>query len=170
MKQFFQKHDILLRLLSLLVAFVLWIIVRDADNPVKQNTFRDIPVTITGEEVLLERLGLSVIESPENVDVVVEGRNNEITDPVLRRRITASVDVSQITDGAGEYSLPVQVAVSNSDVDPVRAEPLRVSLLVDRVTSATVPLRIDVTGTPANGCRAGQAVPTVTETVTVEGP
>ena len=44
MRQFLKKHDVWLRLLSLLLAFVLWIIVRDADNPVKQNTFRDIPV------------------------------------------------------------------------------------------------------------------------------
>ena len=170
MKQFFQKHDILLRLLSILVAFILWIVVRDADNPVKQNTFRDIPVTITGEEALLERLGLSVIESPDAVNVVVEGRNNEITDPVLRRRLTASIDVSQITDGADEYSLPVQLSVGNPDVDPVRADPMRVSVLVDKVTTATVPIRIDVTGTPANGYRVGQALPAVTETVTVEGP
>ena len=78
MRQFLKKHDVWLRLLSLLLAFVLWIIVRDADNPVKQNTFRDIPVTITGEEELLASQGLSVIESTATVDVVVEGRNNEV--------------------------------------------------------------------------------------------
>ena len=163
MRQFLKKHDVWLRLLSLLLAFVLWIIVRDADNPVKQNTFRDIPVTITGEEELLASQGLSVIESTATVDVVVEGRNNEVTDPTLRRKITATVDVSSITDGAGEYNRPVQVAVSSADIDPVRANP-------DKVTTVSVPVRIDVTGTPAEGYRAGKAVPTTTESVTVEGP
>ncbi len=170
MRQFLKKHDVWLRLLSLLLAFVLWIIVRDADNPVKQNTFRDIPVTITGEEELLASQGLSVIESTATVDVVVEGRNNEVTDPTLRRKITATVDVSSITDGAGEYNRPVQVAVSSADIDPVRANPVSVSVLVDKVTTVSVPVRIDVTGTPAEGYRAGKAVPTTTESVTVEGP
>ncbi len=148
MRQFLKKHDVWLRLLSLLLAFVLWIIVRDADNPVKQNTFRDIPVTITGEEELLASQGLSVIESTATVDVVVEGRNNEVTDPTLRRKITATVDVSSITDGAGEYNRPVQVAVSSADIDPVRANPVSVSVLVDKVTTVSVPVRIDVTGIP----------------------
>ena len=48
MKQFMKKHDIWLRLLSLLLAFVLWIVVRDIENPSKQTIIRDVEVKLSG--------------------------------------------------------------------------------------------------------------------------
>lgn len=169
MKRLWKEQDLWLRLLSLLLAVVIWMIVRDADNPVKQNTFRDIPVVVVGEDILMSSEGLSLIENTPTVDVTVEGPNNEITDASLRQRIVASVDVSNITEGAGEYNLPVQVTVSSSAV--VNAvETSRVSVRVDKVGVKTVPVRVDVVGMPAEGYRAGKAVPTTTDTVAVEGP
>ena len=123
-----------------------------------RSTFRDIPVTITGEEELLASQGLSVIESTATVDCGRGGAKQRGNRPKRRRRkITATVDVSSITDGAGEYNRPVQVAVSSADIDPVRANPVSVSVLVDKATTVSVPVRIDVTGTPAEGYRAGKA-------------
>lgn len=170
MRAFLKKHDIWLRLLSLVLAFVLWVIVRDTENPIKQNNFSGIPVTISGESTLLENTGLSIIECTDTISVVVEGHNNDITDSTLRRKITATVDVSGITDGAGEYNLPVQVSVASADIEPIRTNPTRVSVRVDKVTTKSVPVRIEVTGTPANGYRAGKAAAYTTESITVEGP
>lgn len=169
MKQIWKEQDLWLRLLSLLLAVVIWMIVRDADNPVKQNTFRDIPVNIAGADALKETGGLTLIENTPTVDVTVEGPNNEITGASLRQRIIATVDISGITDGPGEYNVPVQVSVrSSAAINAV--ETSRVSVRVDKAGVKTVPVRVDVVGNPAEGYRAGKAVPTTTDTVAAEGP
>ena len=49
MSQFIKKHDIWLRLLSLVLAFVLWAIVMDEENPNRTVSFSDFPVTVKGE-------------------------------------------------------------------------------------------------------------------------
>ena len=48
MKQFIKKHDMWLRLLSLLLAFVLWIVVRDIENPIKPTVIHDVSVKLVG--------------------------------------------------------------------------------------------------------------------------
>lgn len=167
MKQFMKKHDVWLRLLSIVLAFFLWVIVRDVANPDRNTTIRDVAVTITGEEELQSNYNLSVIEYTETVDVPVRGPNNEITNASLKRRITATVDVSGITDGAGEYTLPVRITTGSSDIE---ASSVTARVLVDEVTTETVPVRVDATGTPATGYRAGTPEPTTTKELTIEGP
>lgn len=167
MKQFMKKHDVWLRLLSIVLAFFLWVIVRDVANPDRNTTIRDVAVTITGEEELQSNYNLSVIEYTETVDVPVRGPNNEITNASLKRRITATVDVSGITDGAGEYTLPVRITTGSSDIE---ASSVTARVLVDEVTTEAVPVRVDATGTPATGYRAGTPEPTTTKELTIEGP
>lgn len=162
-----KKHDVWLRLLALILAFILWIIAREMTNPTRTTPVEDISLTITGEDELKSNYGLSVIEYPETVDITVRGPVNEISNSRLRNRITAVVDVSGITDGAGEYTLPVRISTGSSDIE---ANSVSVRVLVDEVTTEAVPVRVDATGTPATGYRAGTPEPTTTKELTIEGP
>lgn len=170
MKQFMKKHDIWLRLLSILLAFVLWIVVRDIENPIKPTTIHDVPVKLTGTEQLMNNYNLSVIEYTTTIDVRVEGPNNEITDSTFRKKVSATIDVSGITDGAGEYALTPQITTGSYNVDSTGTEPSTVRVLVDKVTSETVPVRVETTGTAADGSRPGTPEPTTTKEVTISGP
>ena len=170
LKQFMKQHDIWLRLLAVLLAFILWIIARDETNPQENYTLRDIPVTITGADELLSNAGLSVIEYTDSVNVTVYGQNNDVTNSSLPNRVVVTVDVSQITGGAGEYTLAPEISVGVSGVEGRSTSPARVRVLVDEVTTTTVPVRVDVTGTPADGYRAGTPEPTSTKEITIQGP
>lgn len=170
MKQFMKKHDIWLRLLSILLAFVLWIVVRDIENPIKPTIIRDVPVKLVGTEQLMNNYNLSVIEYTTTIDVRVEGPNNEITDSTFRKKVSATIDVSGITDGAGEYALTPQITTGSYNVDSTGTEPSTVRVLVDKVTTETVPVRVETTGTAADGSRPGTPEPTTTKEVTISGP
>ena len=56
-----------------------------------------------------------------------------------------------------EYDLPVTVSVSKSGVETNYVNPGKVNVRVDRVESKDVPVEVNVTGTPADGYRAGKA-------------
>lgn len=165
-----KKHDIWLRLLSILLAFVLWIVVRDIENPIKPTIIRDVPVKLVGTEQLMNNYNLSVIEYTTTIDVRVEGPNNEITDSTFRKKVSATIDVSGITDGAGEYALTPQITTGSYNVDSTGTEPSTVRVLVDKVTTETVPVRVETTGTAADGSRPGTPEPTTTKEVTISGP
>lgn len=171
MSQFIKKHDIWLRLLSLVLAFVLWAIVMDEENPNRTVSFSDFPVTVKGESQLLAVHGLSLIEAEaDGVFVQVSGPRNQIQNKDdLRRRITAEIDLSGISE-PGEYDLAVSVVVSRAGVEVSSISPRSIHVRVDKVTTATVPVRVDAAGTPANGYRIGKPEPVTTDRVTIEGP
>lgn len=144
--------------------------VRDIENPIKPTTIHDVPVKLTGTEQLMNNYNLSVIEYTTTIDVRVEGPNNEITDSTFRKKVSATIDVSGITDGAGEYALTPQITTGSYNVDSTGTEPSTVRVLVDKVTSETVPVRVETTGTAADGSRPGTPEPTTTKEVTISGP
>ncbi len=170
MKQFFSKYDVGLRLLSLILAFIVWAIVIAEDNPERSPTFPEIKVSLTGENSLEEKRGLSIIEMETNlIDVTVRGPNNEVTDKSMRQRIAATLDVSELT-GAGEYDLVPTVSVSRDRVEVLSIEPKTIRVRVDKVTTREVPVRVEATGSPKDGYRAGRPYPTTSADVTIEGP
>ena len=84
--------------------------------------------------------------------------------------MSATIDVSGITDGAGEYALTPQITTGSYNVDSTGTEPSTVRVLVDKVTTETVPVRVETTGTAADGSRPGTPEPTTTKEVTISGP
>ncbi|MDY3618122.1 CdaR family protein [Agathobaculum sp.] len=169
MRQFMKKHDIFLRLLSLVLAVVLWAIVMSVVDPEKPFSYDDVQVDILGKSELLQKTGLSVIEvSNETVSVRLTGKSSEVT-ALSADRITTTVDVSGLPAEPGEYDLPVAAQSPRYGVDISRVTPATVHVRVDKVTTATKEIRVHVTGTPAEGYRAGKAKAT-TEKLTIEGP
>ena len=71
MREFIKKHHILMKLLSLLIAIILWVVVINADNPRKTLEFQNLPVELLEQDTLLTRYGLVVSEiDTETVSVI----------------------------------------------------------------------------------------------------
>ena len=168
MKNILKKHDISLRLLSLLLSVVLWAVVMDMDNPERPRTFDNIPVRISGATVLQQQTGLSLIEGADStVKITLRGPSKTLGD-IKASQIAASVDISGLTE-ANEYDLPVSVTVSRSGLEVEYISPTKVHVRVDKVDTKDIPVDVNVAGTPADGCRAGKPSSPVS-TITVQGP
>lgn len=130
-----------LKLLSLVLAFVLWAYVSNEQNPVREKVLN----------VNLEQSGLPangiVSGLPESVKLRIEGNKNQLANlsPVDFR---AQV---QIPEGKyGEVSLPVKVtAPTGLRVAGVSPEEVKVTL--DRVVERYITVAVNVRGTPAAG-------------------
>ena len=146
MKNILKKHDISLRLLSLLLSVVLWAVVMDMDNPERPRTFDNIPVRISGATVLQQQTGLSLIEGADStVKITLRGPSKTLGD-IKASQIAASVDVSGLTE-ANEYDLPVSVTVSRSGLEVEYISPSKVHVRVDKVDTKDIPVDVNVTGT-----------------------
>ena len=64
---------------------------------------------------------------------------------------------------------PVSVTVSRSGLEVEYISPSKVHVRVDKVDTKDIPVDVNVTGTPADGCRAGKPTSPVS-TITVQGP
>ena len=159
MKNILKKHDISLRLLSLLLSVVLWAVVMDMDNPERPRTFDNIPVRISGATVLQQQTGLSLIEGADStVKITLRGPSKTLGD-IKASQIAASVDISGLTE-ANEYDLPVSVTVSRSGLEVEYISPSKVHVRVDKVDTKDIPVDVNVTGKPSSPV----------STITVQGP
>ena len=145
-------------LLSILLAVLIWMYIRDVENPTQEGTYYGIEIQIAGERVLEER-GLTVASmSQKTVNVTVNAPISVHND--LRGNITASVDVSQCTE-PGEYQLTCTPKLP-SNVDTTGAyfpnSAQVVTVVIDNLATETKTLELKLEGSVAEGYQAGAPV------------
>ena len=152
-------------LLSVLLAVLIWMYIRDVENPTQEGTYYGIEIQISGERVLEER-GLTVASiSQKTVNVTVNAPISVHND--LRGNITATVDVSQCTE-PGEYQLTCTPKLP-SNIDTTGAyfpdSAQVVTVVIDNLATETKTLELKLEGSVADGY---QAVAPVFDPETVE--
>ena len=135
-----------LAVLSVVLAFGIWIVVTDAENPTRT---RVVPQDITVEPINVPE-SVAVVEPLPTVRVRVTGAE-DVFDSLTAADFQATVDLQGLT--VGDYELPVQVrpltSRGNIRVETVLPEEIEIELA--QLVSKEVPVVIDVDGEPVSG-------------------
>ncbi|MBQ6946432.1 MAG: hypothetical protein IJN42_00140 [Clostridia bacterium] len=161
------KHNLWLKLLSLVLAFVVWVIVVAYYNPESTNVIEDIPITVDYQQAMLQEQGLILVTIPEaTVDVKIEGRREKLA-LVSKDKVTAVVSVASVTK-PGEYDLPVNVAIDGQAVTTVSQTVQTMHLKFEKAVTAQFTVDVITKGEVAEGYTLDKvANPTI---ATVTGP
>lgn len=117
-----------LKLLSLLVAFIVWLVIINITDPTISKHFSNIPVEILNENVITSSNQVFEVESGDTVDVTVKGKRSFV-EQLEEADFSASADLSKLStvNTAG-----IQVRLNKTTKDNVELdwnnEVLRVSL------------------------------------------
>ena len=100
-------HNLGLKLLSVALAALLWLVVINSQDPVETVTFEDVPVTIINEDALTAKDKIPEVVEGDTISVVVEARRS-ICEKLTRADIIAEADFEKIsvTD-----AVPIDVSV-----------------------------------------------------------
>lgn len=96
-----------LKILSLLVAFLVWVVILNLDDPVTTKTFRDITVTRINENALVQKDKVYEVVSGETVDVKVKAKRS-IIESLDNSDFQAVADLSKLSI---VYAVPIEVSV-----------------------------------------------------------
>ena len=149
--------------LSVVLAFGLWIFVTDTENPTQTRVLPiDIPVLPIN---VPDDVAIASSIAPVRLRITVA---EDVFESLTAGDFEADVDLDGLT--VGNYELPVNVRALTSRGGLRIDEPLPdiVSVELAQLTGKTVPVQIDVTGSPAPGFTIGPAVPD-SDTVLVTG-
>ncbi len=130
------RSELVLRLLSLLLAVVLWFLAADQrpGGLAPQQERLTVPLEVRGVPEGLEASG-----APERVELVVRAFRRPAADG-----LRAYVDVGGL--GPGRHLVPVQAQAPGFVV--VGVEPARVSVQLERLVRRQLPVRLAVVGLP----------------------
>ena len=172
MKEWVLKNDVILRAISLLMAIALWAYVMNTEDVERELPYEDIPVRLEGVTTLKES-GLVVMSGTnETVSVNASGKSSLVQDVKkdYLNLITATASVAHIT-GPGEYKLSYQL-IKDSVAEGITLSdktPSQITVVVDRMSTASIPVEVELTGQLANGLSVDSVIPSP-DAIAVRGP
>ncbi len=156
------SKDVGLRLLSVLLASVLWVQATAFQNPVDRFTFDAITVVASG---MPSDLVVAGSLHPAKVNVTVKCRRR-VAEKLTAADFRAAVSLEGGRAGSADY--PVEIEKPGI-VDIVEISPAAVTVTLERAASAKVLIEVRLSGSGADGYAAGVPVLTPLEVV-ASGP
>lgn len=135
-----EKRSKIIRLItSVIIAIALWVYVINVVNPSSSTTVRNIPVKLTGTEVLASK-NLAITGSGEyTVDLSVNAQRTELA-VLSPDNFIATADVSGLT--LGQDYITVEVTAPNGYVvEDIRSR--KIQVYVDELTTKTVSVDVE---------------------------
>ena len=115
-------NNIGLKVMSLLFAIILWMLVVNVDDPVDEETFRNVPVQVLHEEIFTTKASTySILDGNETVSVTVRARRKVLSD-VRSSDITVTADIrKRVSNSLSDATLPTDVEIKGFEGDYVEA-------------------------------------------------
>ena len=120
--------------LSIFLAILFWLYVREVEDPVMDGHVWNVPVELTGESILASQ-GLAVAEiSEENVDFKVTAPAS-VLESLSRKNVTAILDVSKCVAGENilHYTPKVASSVNTDGVSWVAQSPETITVRIEKL-------------------------------------
>ena len=157
-----------LKIISVVIAFLIWLLVSNTNNPIQTKTFSNVPITIVNQSSVAD-IG-KVVEPEGNgmVNLRVKERRR-VLDQLTRSDFYVEADMENINS---MNSVPLTVTCSNSSVSWDEIDILPSSLKVeleDKVEQAFV-VSVSVSGTAANGFAVGETEIVQGKNIYIAGP
>lgn len=160
-----------LKIASLVLAFLIWLIIVNVNDPVISKTIFNVPVEVTNASYI-ESMGQSyqVREGFETVSVTVHG-NRSVVESLTADSITATANLTEIVNmNSDPITVPVRVSASGISAGNITANPGTIQIdLEEMISSDFVITGSAGTSVPADGYQVGTLTASP-EKVTIYGP
>lgn len=155
-----------LKLISLVLAFLLWFLVVQIGDPKDDRDMGNIQVKLINTELLeKENKVYEIVDNTDTVRVTVYAPKSVFTQ-LRNSDITAEADVSKLTD---INTIPIEFTASTSNVVSIKGSHDVVKLNIEDRASKYVPLVCSTVGTVANGYVVSNMTPDQNR-IEVSGP
>lgn len=166
------KNKVLTMLLSVIVAFGLWLYVITVINPESEDIYYDIPVIYQNENILADR-GLMITSETPKVTLRLAGNRADLIN-LNAANINVIVNLASI-EAPGTHPLSYTVSypsnIASNAVSKQQGSPSMVSLKVENKIKKSVNVAIKYKGAVPEGYIADKENPTIdVPTVEISGP
>lgn len=156
------------KILSVILAIIIWLLVTNVDNPYITKTYTDIPVTVLNEDALLKKNKTWDIIEGDKVTVTLKAKRS-IMDKLSRSDLQATADLSKLSI---TNAVPINISVLKYEEEIKekslgKVDTLKVTL--ENIETQQFPITIETVGEVSEGYAIGTKIPTP-NIVEVSGP
>lgn len=160
-----------LKILSLVIAILLWLLIRNVQNPVISKYFYDVPVVTKNESFLASNLEIPLlIEGKNTVNVKIKGEKSVVED-ITKEDITAVADMTQILSMDTTPRM-VRVSVSCKGIEDrnITVSPINLQVDIEKQQSVEKIVAVNVGDTAPDKAYEIGSIKAEPEKVTISGP
>lgn len=161
-------NNIGLKVLAFLAASMLWLIVVNIDDPITTQTYHNIPVVVTNEEVLAEEnQTYQIVDDTQTVSVTVSAHRSVINE-IDSEDIAAIADMRELTL---RTQIPIRVSIDGFEgqYEEASSTPRNLQVKLEEEQTKNFPIVPKTTGTVRDGYALGD-IRAVPENVYISGP
>lgn len=164
------RNKILTILLSLTIAFGLWLYVVTVISPESESSLYNVPVELVGADYLdAHNLILTSDTKGLKMDLTLSGNRADLR-KLSSSNITIIADLSTITR-PGEHQVPCTISFQSGTAEVIGQNPEYITVVVAEQETKTIPVKVIYTGTVRTGYEANKDMTTMDHTsVTIKGP
>ena len=157
-----------LKLLAFLIAFILWLVVVDYDDPIMSTTFSGVVVDIQNVDSLTDIGKVYEVKNGSNIISVTVTGKRSVVESISKANIVATADLTKMSI---MDTVEIQLSTNKnfSQLDSIKSDSNSVELSIENLSTINLPATVVVDGTPAEGYMLGD-VTTNQNTVRISGP
>ena len=130
-----------LKVMAFVFSLFLWLIVVNVDDPVTQQTFSNIPVSLENQDIITQQGNVYQVLDGQNVTAVISARRSVLQD-IESDDIIATADVKEMDTDTG--LIPVEISVANltagRDYQTAASVPNNLRIQVEKSGKKVLPL------------------------------
>lgn len=144
-----------LKVVSIVFAFMLWLIVVNIDNPTTKREFTNVQVELTNESAITDKEKVcSVIDNSNIITITVRGPRN-VVESLSASDFKATADLRELTDF--EFvPIEIQPLRYKDKLSSVESRTKNVKVSIEELAVKQFAIRASVTGNPAEGYAVGK--------------
>lgn len=147
-------YNLGLKMMSVFIAFALWLIVVNYDDPTISNTYSGIQVEIVNQDALTEQGKVyEILNNSDIINVTVTGPRSVI-DSLRKENIRAIADMQELTlmDTVG---IRLSTDKNFEQLDVIKGDHIAVELNIENLKSSHFPINLVQNGQPVDGYIVG---------------
>ncbi len=142
-------HNLGLKIGSIIIAVLLWLAITNIDDPAVTQTYKNIPVTISNDEVVTSRGYGYLAEAGDTVTIKVKGRRS-LVDSLRDVDFTAVADFNNLNS---MYYVPINVTCNTEHADElsISLQPENMAVRLEDQLTLPFPVRVNTIGKVREG-------------------
>lgn len=150
-----EKNNFNMKVLSVIIAVIIWIIVGNINDPVISRDITGVSVEFINEKALDKINKAYELEEDDKITISVSGKRS-IVSRLRAKDFTATADLSKLSI---VDAVPVEVSLKNHGSGQINIDLGKNAMMkvkIDDVETVSVPVSIEVKGEPATGYAVGK--------------
>lgn len=163
------KQQLIIKICCVIAAFILWLFITSTESPLTSYKLKSIPVQLLNTDILTQSKLIIVPGQDLTTSLNIKGANTSMLLNAKAEDFTVVADLSLYALKRGEQKIPIEIRKSPDNINVLNSDSLFITINLDELSEAKLPISVNVNGKPKEGFYASAAKITQNTAMVVGG-